>query len=75
MGVKMKRSYLKTKDTQMPINFIDDEIQEPDIIIQKKQVDSIDKSLSPKHLQDAIIWSEILGKPVCKRRKRSYYGY
>lgn len=76
MGVKMKRSYLKTKDTQMPINTIDDdESQEQDIIIQKKQVDPIDKSLSPKHLQDAIIWSEILGKPICKRRKRSYYGY
>jgi hypothetical protein len=26
--------------------------------------------LSPKKLQEAIIWSEILGKPVSKREKR-----
>lgn len=25
--------------------------------------------LSQKNLQEAIIWSEILGKPMCKRRK------
>jgi hypothetical protein len=25
-------------------------------------------------LQQAIIWSEILGKPVSKRRERRYYG-
>ncbi len=71
----MKGNPLKTKDTQMPINTIDDESQEPDIIIQKKQIDPINKNLPSEHLQDAIIWSEILGKPICKRRKRSYYGY
>ncbi len=27
-----------------------------------------------KHLQDAIVWSEIIGKPVCKKRKRRQYG-
>lgn len=26
--------------------------------------------LSPNKLQEAIIWSEILGKPMCKRRER-----
>jgi hypothetical protein len=26
--------------------------------------------LSQKRLQEAIIWSEILGKPMCKRRER-----
>lgn len=25
-------------------------------------------------LQEAIIWSEIVGKPLCKRRKRRSYG-
>ena len=25
-------------------------------------------------LQEAIVWSEILGKPLSKRRKRRYYG-
>jgi hypothetical protein len=25
-------------------------------------------------LQQAIIWSEIIGKPMCKRRERRYYG-
>ncbi len=29
---------------------------------------------SQKHLQDVIIWSEIIGKPVCKKRKRRQYG-
>lgn len=27
-------------------------------------------NISSKQLQEAIIWSEILGKPLCKRRKR-----
>lgn len=31
--------------------------------------------LSSKRLQEAIIWSEILGTPVSKRRKRRYHGY
>ena len=30
--------------------------------------------LTQVDLQQAIIWSEILGKPVCKRRVRRYYG-
>jgi hypothetical protein len=32
--------------------------------------DTFDVGFSQKKLQEAIIWSEILGKPVCKRRKR-----
>ena len=32
------------------------------------------KEKHSNQLQEAIIWSEIIGKPVCKRRKRSYYG-
>lgn len=27
-----------------------------------------------KKLQEAVIWSEILGKPLSKRRKRRYYA-
>ncbi|MDF2905691.1 MAG: hypothetical protein K0R34_1012 [Herbinix sp.] len=30
--------------------------------------------LTQNDLQQAIIWSEILGKPVSKRRERRYYG-
>lgn len=30
--------------------------------------------LDRPNLQEAILWSEILGKPVSKRRKRRYYG-
>jgi hypothetical protein len=30
--------------------------------------------LTQSDLQQAIIWSEILGKPLSKRRKRRYYG-
>jgi hypothetical protein len=26
--------------------------------------------ISMERLQEAIIWAELLGKPVCKRRKR-----
>jgi len=34
---------------------------------KSKSVDSFDASQI--NLQEAIIWSEILGKPMCKRRK------
>ncbi len=30
--------------------------------------------LDRPNLQEAILWSEILGKPVCRRRKRRSYG-
>ena len=32
--------------------------------------DFLDLQISHRKLQEAIIWSELLGKPVCKRRKR-----
>jgi hypothetical protein len=35
----------------------------------------LEPELSSKRLQEAIIWSEILGNPVSKRRKRRYHGY
>jgi hypothetical protein len=81
MGVKMKRIPLKPKDIQITYNTIDknqtpkNEKQTSDIIIQKKNADPINRSLPSIQLQEAIIWSEILGKPICKRRKRSYYGH
>jgi len=38
---------------------------------QSEKTSSLDfNNLSPKKLQEAIIWSEILGKPVSKREKR-----
>ena len=71
----MKQVTLNPIDTQIPDNLINDKSQDPDIIIQNKTIDWVDKSMHTIQLQEAIIWSEILGKPVCKRRKRSYYGY
>lgn len=71
----MKRVPLKTPNTQIPDNPINDKSQNQDIIIQNKNIYSDDKSMPAVKLQEAIIWSEILGKPVCKRRKRSYYVY
>ncbi len=78
----MKRIPLKPKDIRIPDNTIKDKDQTPknenktaDIIIQEKNVDYINRSLPSMQLQEAIIWSEILGKPICKRRKRNYHGY
>ncbi len=71
----MKQVTLNPIDTQIPDNLINNKSQDPDIIIQNKTIDWVDKSMHTIQLQEAIIWSEILGKPVCKRRKRSYYGY
>lgn len=75
----MKRNPIKPIDTQTPYNSINEKSQKTEIIIQKNYVDCMDRSsrvnLSSEKLQEAIIWSEIIGKPVCKRRKRSYYGY
>lgn len=75
----MKRFPMKPKDTQTPDNSINEKSQKPEVVIQKNYVDCIDKNssfnLSSEKLQEAIIWSEIIGKPVCKRRKRNYYGY
>lgn len=71
----MKQEFLKTKDTHIPDNnTIDNKYQMSDIIIQKKNVDYVNKNLTSAQLQEAVIWSEILGKPICKRRKRSYHS-
>ncbi|MDF2486070.1 MAG: hypothetical protein K0R46_2238 [Herbinix sp.] len=38
------------------------------------QTDTLDtNALTNADLQQAIIWSEILGKPMCKRRERRNY--
>ena len=34
---------------------------------------SEDKKISLERLQEAIIWSEILGKPVCKRKRSKFH--
>jgi hypothetical protein len=34
------------------------------------KADDSDSSISQEKLQEAIIWSEILGKPLSRRRKR-----
>lgn len=35
-----------------------------------KETKPLNLQISQKKIQEAIIWSEILGKPMCKRRKR-----
>ena len=32
------------------------------------------EEFTPTDLQQAVIWSEVLGKPVSKRKERRYYG-
>lgn len=71
----MNRTPLKPQNNQIQDKIIDDKDQKINIITQNTNIDSFDKNLPSRQLQEAIIWSEILGKPVCKRRKRSYYGY
>ncbi len=39
--------------------------------IPSKKDNSFNFDLSQKRLQEAFIWSEILGKPLSKRRKRT----
>ncbi len=34
---------------------------------------SEDKKISQERLQEAIIWSEILGKPICKRKRSRFH--
>ncbi|MBH1939639.1 hypothetical protein I5677_01875 [Mobilitalea sibirica] len=43
-----------------------------DINLTRKKSDEF-WDFEPKKLQEAIVWSEILEKPVCRRRKRRYY--
>jgi len=38
--------------------------------IQIKNVSFLEFEISQKKLQEAVIWTEILGQPMCKRRKR-----
>jgi hypothetical protein len=40
-------------------------------VSQNDRIGTLDfTQISQKRLQEAIIWSEILGKPMCKRRER-----
>jgi len=60
-----------TIDTKDTINEnVTNNINTENNFSQIKNVGSIGFGVSQKKLQEAIIWSEILGKPMCKRRKR-----
>lgn len=50
------------------------EIPFKDMGSTEKKVDSknFNVSASRSKLQEAIIWTEILGKPMCKRRRKRY---
>ena len=37
---------------------------------QTKPVKTFDYELTSRKIREAIVWSEILGEPMCKRRKR-----
>lgn len=39
-------------------------------IDRKRDTNGLNLQISQQKLREAIIWSELLGKPVCKRRKR-----
>lgn len=40
-------------------------------VVQKSsEFEDTTQQITSQKLQDAVIWSEILGKPLCKRRKR-----
>ncbi len=38
-----------------------------------RQITDINIEVTPRRLQEAVIWSEILGKPKAKSRKRRSY--
>ncbi|MHB8127947.1 MAG: hypothetical protein ACYDEX_03005 [Mobilitalea sp.] len=42
----------------------------PNNVRQTEPVKTFDYELTPRKIREAIVWSEILGEPVCKRRKR-----
>lgn len=56
-----------------PIEDKSNSLDKPDFIIQKieRPEKMIYTEVSPERLKEAIIWSEILGKPMCKRRERN----
>jgi hypothetical protein len=45
-------------------------VNEENAVIQTQPEYCSDIEVSQKNLTEAIIWSEILGKPMCKRRAR-----
>lgn len=47
------------------------EIALPDTKIESKNI-NVKTSIS--NLQEAMVWTEILGKPMCKRRRKRYNG-
>jgi len=38
----------------------------------REDVNNFEFDISQKKLQEAVVWAEILGKPMCKREKRRY---
>lgn len=45
-------------------------VNEENAVIPTRPEYCLDIEVSQKNLADVIIWSEILGKPMCKRRAR-----
>ena len=52
----------------MDLRFVENRSNQ--LIHKTSAVASRESSISQERLQEAIIWSEIIGEPLCKRRKR-----
>lgn len=52
------------------------EVPDKEIALPKTKIDSnnFNVKTSINNLQEAMVWTEILGKPMCKRRRKRYNG-
>ncbi|HHU71399.1 MAG TPA: hypothetical protein GXZ21_05110 [Clostridiales bacterium] len=52
------------------------EVPNKEIALPNTKIDSNNFNIktSINNLQEAMVWTEILGKPMCKRRRKRYNG-
>lgn len=69
---KRKKKNKKKKETEssntLPERETEEHVQKPVIKVQEKEDFSV-KNMTVEKLQNAVIWSEVLGEPVCRRRR------
>lgn len=65
----------KKKKTNQSVQVMQEaeDIKKPIFSVYDDNKKNIDINITQKDLKEAIIWSEILGKPMCKRGKRRNY--
>ena len=61
---KAKSKEKSTENVTEKIVFVQNNLR------QTEPVKTFDYELTPRKIREAIVWSEILGEPMCKRRKR-----